>query len=461
MPPVTAPIFANASGAAAAPRALVRLSGPGTRELAARLLATNPQWPSAGPARLRLTATLELPLMAITFASPRSYTGDDTLELFLAGGAELVRRVEARIAELGADLGVRRAEPGEFSARAYHAGKLTLEQAEGLAALIAAGSEEELASARRILAGQAGESYRAWSEELANLAALVEAGIDFADQEGVVAIEPAELRRRTAALLSALRDSLGAAAGAERSGEALHAVLLGAPNAGKSTLFNALLGRRRAVVSPEAGTTRDVLSEELPLEAPGGRRMTIRLSDVAGLDARPRGALDALGRTLAEQALERADIVVWCDASGRFDGAPVRPREGVRVIRVRTMCDRPGVTPADGGALAVCAIDGRGLEELRGRLFEAAWHAGGKAGGAGGAGSLDLLPRHREALEATAARLMELDSLLARDPTAATRTPEVMASLLREGLDALGALTGRVERDEVLGRIFAAFCIGK
>ncbi|MGH7133454.1 MAG: tRNA modification GTPase [Phycisphaerales bacterium] len=447
-------ILAAATGAHAAPRAMIRVSGNGTHELAGRLFAAPLPWPGLCAARLKLTDAMGVPVMVIAYAGPRSYTGEDAMEILVAGGVELVRRVEARILELGHDLGIRRAEPGEFSARAYHAGKLTLDQAEGVAAVIAAGSREELDSARRVLSGSAGATYLAWADELTTLAALVEAGIDFTDQEDVVAIEPSELRRRTGVIGTELDRALGARAGAERSGQAVRIALYGRPNAGKSTLFNALLGRRRAVVSPVAGTTRDALAEALELRGSAGRRIDATLIDLAGLDEAPRDVLDSMGREHAAEALAHADIALWCDETGRFDAAAQFPPTA-RVLRLRTKADLAQRHTDQPGSLALCALDGWGLDALRDQLFDAAWHAAGRAG------DMDLLPRHREALEGCRLRLTELITLLDTDTTAGTRRPELVASLLRDAIDALSSLTGRVERDDVIGRVFATFCVGK
>lgn len=448
------PILAAATGAHPAPRAIIRLSGNGTRELAMPMFAAPVQWPGLCSARLKLTDAIEVPVLVIAYGSPRSYTGEDSLEILIAGGIELVRRVEARILELGHDLGIRRAEPGEFSARAYHAGKLTLDQAEGVAAVIAAGSREELDAARRVHSGSAGATYRAWADELTTLAALVEAGIDFTDQEDVVAIEPRELHRRAGAIAAQLDHTLGARSGVERSGQSIRIALYGHPNAGKSTLFNALLGRRRAVVSPIAGTTRDALAESLELRGSAGRRIEATLIDLAGLDQSPRDALDALGRERAAAALQHADIVLWCDDVGAFDASTGIP-SAARVLRLRTKADLAQRHTDRSDSLALCALDGWGLDTLRDQLFDAAWHAAGRAGG------MDLLPRHRDALDACRVRLAELVALLDAEPTSGTSRPELVASLLRDAIDALSPLTGRVERDDVIGRVFATFCVGK
>ncbi len=465
-------IAAAASGWARSERAIVRLSGPQVPAVLAGAFepaVAMPGRPSVAAARLRLPAAsgltpgaLSLPMLVLVYPAPRSYTGEHAAELLLPGNPALVERVLALLTSLPM---VREATPGEFSARAYFGGKLSLVQAEGVAATIAARTEAELAAARRVLDGESGRQFRAWSDELSTLLALVEAGIDFTDQEDVVPIAPATLSRRLGALADELESHVGSRRGSERADRLPTVVLAGRPNAGKSTLFNALLGRRRAVVSPLAGTTRDVLAEELNLgpEALGAGR--VRLVDLAGLDADAgeRGEIDARAQRLAAETVGAADVVVHCDPAGRFTldlhGGTARP-----VIRVRTMADLPPAT--DGGAggagaaamLPVCALDGWNLGSLRQAIADAAWNGGGDVGGEGGF----LVPRHRRVIAQARERLGDAIRRVGESETARTlKSPELVAGSLREAMDLLGELTGRVTPDDVIGRIFATFCVGK
>jgi tRNA modification GTPase len=384
------------------------------------------------------------------FRGPRSYTGEDAAEIQVPANPVLVERV---LRALTSREGVRAAEAGEFTARAYLAGKMTLSQAEGVAATVAASSDEQLAAARALLEGRAGEEYRRWADEVATLLALVESGIDFTDQEDVVPIAPAALLARVGALRGELFAHLGGVGGRESAGALARVALVGRPNAGKSTLFNALLGRRRAVTSPVAGTTRDVLAEELDLarDVPGAGM--VLLEDLAGLDAVEGGT--AVGPAVApveaqraaERAVREADVLVWCDPAGRFEGVDV---SAAKVIRVRTFADRPG----HGGRedLAVCALDGWHVGALRRAIAEAATTSRG-------AGVAALLPRHRRAMREAAGRLEGAAESVGAGPRLSA--PEVTATALRGALDALGELVGRISPDEVLGRVFATFCIGK
>lgn len=464
MPNPADTIVALASGPGRAPRALVRASG---RHLRRDLAPAVDVPPGRGlfTARLRLAGppVPALPALALAYVAPASYTGEDALELLLPGGPALVERVVSRLVTLE---GVRAAEPGEFTARAYAAGRLTLEQAEGVAAAVAAAGADELAAARRLLDGRAGERYRAWSEEIAALLALVEAGVDFTDQEDVVPITPDDLARRLGALRSAMEDHAGSSRGEERADAMPGVVLLGAPSAGKSTLFNALLGRRRALTAPEPGTTRDALGETLDLSRDRPGAGAVRLIDLPGLG--PAEAPDApdaterAARARAADEIRHADVVVACDPAGRFEldapGPPGRP-----LLRVRTKADLPDA-PAPGedpaarapGVLRVCALDGRGLPALRRAIADAGRRSRAGAGLAG------VAPRHARALARV--RLALERAALAAAPVpgrGALRDAELVAQSLREALDALGDLAGRVTPDDVIGRIFASFCVGK
>lgn len=480
-------IAALASPPGRSARAVIRLSGPDVQRVLARCFDRAPATRGVHLARLRLSSDRDLPVLLLRFAAPASYTGEDVVEVQIPGNPLLVQRVLERLMAID---GVRAAEPGEFSARAYLHGRLTLDQAEGLAALVAAQTEDHLRAGRELLAGRTGAAYRAWAEEITTLLALVEAGIDFTDQEDVVAITPRDLHARLAAVLASLDEHLGARAGRPVTTALPRVALVGPPNAGKSTLLNALLHRRRAVTSPLAGTTRDVLAEELDLsrDLPGGP--VIVLMDLAGLDEldHPRAAtrerpgpaapgaaaIDREAQERAARAAREADLMILCDPAGRFDYGPALARLAPDTPRldVQTKADLPHASPLErrsAEALPVCALDGWNLPELRRRIVE-------RLGAARAASLADLLPRHRLALAAFREHLaaaMESVTIAPRPddaaaglsatastPTPAT-TPELTAAALRAGLDAIGSLIGRISPDEVLGRVFSTFCIGK
>lgn len=464
-------IAAIASGHAHAPRAIVRLSGA---EALPILRALDPAAPDArGIHLLRLNVPLgagshgaALPALAMIFRAPRSYTGEDAAEILIPGNPHLADRLLQQILSL-ADA-ARLAEPGEFTARAFLAGKLTPEQAEGVGALIGARSVAQAEAARDLLRGRTGAVYRRLADELAAALALVEAGIDFTDQEDVVAISARDLLLRIDDVIVEMDALLGSSRPSEAPGHRPVAVLAGPPNAGKSTLFNALLGRRRAVVSEVPGTTRDALVETLHL----GEDLTgamwssagVDLVDLAGLDATLAGA-SPLGGAAHESALEhlrRADMVILCDPTGRFEAtldgearAIIAPKP---VLRVRTKADLPS-GESDAGALGVCALDGYNVGVLRraiGDACEGAVHAShAQERGA-------LLPRHRRALRAARLALDDARGLVVpAGREGHLPSPELIAGALRASLDHLGAIAGRISPDDVIGRIFATFCIGK
>jgi len=376
---------------------------------------------------------VELPALIAYYPAPFSYTAQHCAELLVPGNPLLVERI---VNALAAMPGVRNAEPGEFTARAYFNAKLTLEQAEAVAQTIAAEHDQQLDEAARILAGSAGREYHDWADRLAELLSLVEAGIDFTDQEDVIAIAPRTLAERLVAVSDEIERRLGAHAGNEARTGTPSVVLVGEPNAGKSTLFNALLGRERVVVSETPGSTRDVIAESLSLAGVVPGASDVQLCDLPGLD--PESSDES--QLAAQRAIADADLIIHCDQAGRFDSSFPK-----KTIRVRTKGDLPG--PND--HISVCALDGWRLDILRRAIADSA---------VGGAST--MLPRHRAALLETV-RHIAVTRLAFAPATDRLAEPELVASSLRAALDAIGQLAGRIEPDEIIGRVFATFCVGK
>ncbi|MBX3390352.1 MAG: 50S ribosome-binding GTPase [Phycisphaeraceae bacterium] len=444
-------IIACATAPGFSARAIVRLSGPGAFVAVDRLTGNSRSVRTergVASARMRLGGSSSMPCMIAVFPGPRSYTGEDVVEIAMPGNPTLVELVIARA--IGAAPGIRMAGPGDFTARAYLNERLSLAQAEGVASLIAAQSQSELDEAKRLVSGERGRMYREFADEAMTLLALVEAGIDFTDQEDVVAISGTDLRRRAGALATKIEQVLGVAAGCEVESTLPRVALGGAPNAGKSTLFNALLGRRRAVVSEEAGTTRDVLEERLDLSRDLSGGGEVLLCDTPGVDEIARGSVDAGAQDASREFLSRADVVIWCDPSGRFDESSLQFGKETRAIRVRTKADLPRASEGR-EAIAVSALDGFHLPSLRRAIADEAWGGKSKAG---------VLPRHRRALGAASRELREIEGELASSGCSLGE-PEVIAGRLRVALDALGELTGKLTPDDVIGRVFATFCVGK
>jgi tRNA modification GTPase len=451
---LAAVIVAVASPPGRGLRGIVRVSGGRVFALLEGHLDLGGDIGRRGAHRGRLSVGgLEVACVAIVFPGPGSYTGEDAVELQVPGNPGLLERVVDGLIESGGGRGidVRRAEAGEFTARAFLNGKMGLTEAEGVAAIVAAQSDAQLRAGRMLAAGRLGRLARSMADELAGALALVEAGIDFTDQEDVVAIEPRALHERLTAQRTDLGEQLERAVGSEHLDALPRVVLTGAPNAGKSTLFNALLRRPRAVVSAIAGTTRDVLAEPLAIDTAHGPA-EVMLTDLAGADARDDALVRAM-QAAAGRAIEQADLVLHCAPVG--EPAP----QGVarHVLIVRTKADLGGPRDAAAG-LAVSAVTGDGLDGLRAeiarRLADRAVSLAADA--------LALQPRHEAALRSAHDHLAEAAALL--EPALGQRHlphPEVVAAAMRAGLDELGRLAGDVTPDDVLERIFATFCVGK
>jgi len=450
-----ATIVAISSARGRALRSLIRLSGTKAFETAATLGVTPPD----GPVRIVLPPLGIVPGLASFFPEGHSFTGEATVELLVVGNPFIADSIVDAAAACN---GVRQAQPGEFSARAFLNGRLTLEAAEGVAALIGATQTSHLAAAARLLSGEVGRDFCAWAEAVASLLALTEAGIDFTDAEDVVAITPTRFLERAGTLAAAMRSALATPASTLASAVLPRVVLLGAPNAGKSTLFNALLGRDRVITSPIAGTTRDVIEEELSLADVAPLAGSVLLADLPGLDEQPTGEVGRSAQHAALDALRRADAVLWCHPSGHFKTEELAnrgmPELAARLIRVRTFADQPApatLPTAIADAVSVCGLDGFGLATLKRAIADAV------AISPADAASI-IVPRHRRA---AALALHGLDAALALAASEPDQSrwnhPELAANELRSALDACEELTGRISPDDILGRVFSTFCIGK
>ena len=453
-------IIALSSPPGRSARGLIRFSGLTTRRIAAELIGANSQVAFPRPncltaTRLRFNDrnTPTLPILLHFSQKPHSYTGDDLLELQCPGNPCLLERIIHRSLELGARL----ANPGEFTFRAFLAGKLDLMQAEGVAATIAATSESQLKAASLLRLGELGRFTNQLVDLLAAQLARVEAGIDFVDQEDVVPITPGELDQNLAGIERQLDELLRHS---QPWGvlEALpRVVIAGAPSTGKSTLFNAMIGKQRAVTATTAGTTRDLLEEPLALTTSNGRHLELMLTDMAGLDA-PVAMLDRQAQAVARRAIDHADLILLVE-DGReladFTPMPVN----VPILKVRHKIDLPNTTNVPHDAdIETSALTGQGLGQLCDMIAQ---HLADRAVNVSGQ-MLALQPRHQASLHAAADHLSIARRLLEpqRDAHAIDRI-ELVAGSMRNILDQLAALGGTMTPDDVIARVFATFCIGK
>ncbi len=469
-------IAAIATATGAAGLAVVRVSGPGALAIAdavfaggARLAGAEANtvhhgwvvWPARTPGAASSAAAGDVApgtrldeVVAAVFRAPRSYTREDVVELSCHGGALSAGRVLAALLAAGARL----ARPGEFTLRAFLSGRLDLAQAEAVADLIHAETASAHTLAVSQLGGELSRRLAAVAEAVKDATAEVEARVDFAEDVGGIEV-PAHVVEAVAAAEAALATLLGGAAWARAVREGVRVTLVGRPNVGKSSLFNALLGAARAIVTAVPGTTRDLVSEAVEV---AGARVT--LVDTAGL--REGGdEVEALGVARARESLETSAVVLWVvDRAALLAEEDRRIAEqlaGRRVLVALNKSDLPPVVEADeiesllDGAphrvVAVSARCGDGVAELTDALAAllGADRAGGLAGAVGNR-------RHAEALERARAALAR-----ATGAARAGAPGEIVALELRDGLSAIGEVTGESVDEDLLERIFSRFCVGK
>jgi tRNA modification GTPase len=445
--------------------AVVRVSGPRVPAMLPTLLGATAAARVAANPRLALNAVfhgadggaLDSGL-ALYFPAPHSYTGEDVLELHGHGGPVPVEALIRRALELGA----RRAQPGEFTQRAYLNEKLDLAQAEAVASLIDAASDAAARAALRSLQGQLSQRVLALAELIGALRARVEAAIDFADEDIEALSEPA-LRGQLAAVTDELHRLQAQCRQGRVLTEGLRIVIAGRPNAGKSTLLNRLAGHDAAIVTPLPGTTRDILREHvlldgLPLQVLDTAGLRDLAADAAATAGTAADAIEAEGIRRARAAMADADRILFViDAADDPDGDAYRAERarlpaGVPVTLVFNKIDQAGTATAVAAPAAVrlSALTGAGIEQLTAHLKDCAGFTTNDSG------VISARARHLEALERVDACLA-----LAREQLQARRAPELVAEELRHAQRALGEIVGVEDSDALLGRIFATFCIGK
>jgi len=435
-------ICALSSGAPPSGVAVIRISGDLARNCVEKMTG-----PVGEPRKARLRTIRDPDTgdaldegLVLWLPGPASFTGEDCAE-FQCHGSRAV--IQAILAALTKQDNVRLAEPGEFSRRAFDNGRLDLTELEGLADLIHAETQAQRRQALVLAQGHMRRDLDAWRRRLIDFRADIEARLDFSDEDDVSVDLPAGFF----AAVEKLRDEIGAAVEtfgiAERVRDGLRVAIMGAPNAGKSTLLNRIAKRDVAIVTEEAGTTRDVL--EVPLDLDG---YPVVLFDTAGL-RETDNIVEQEGIRRARQTAGQSDLVLWLRDLSDMDEPAVEEIDSVPVWTVWTKSDLVSVSHAEGGELRISAKTGDGLDDLLGRLrvaasermtSDAAW----------------LVTRNRQA-DALRSVLSNLGSAIA-DPS---RPMEMIAEDLRSAADGIGRVTGRIDVEDVLDRLFGEFCIGK
>ena len=506
-------IFALSSGAGRAGIAVIRVSGPAVREVLSRMAPPLPKPREAAFRTIRHPESGEAldRAVVIFFEAGRSETGEDVAELQVHGGRAVVRAVLEAVAAIP---GCRPAEPGEFARRSFENGRIDLAEVEGLADLVDAETEAQRRQALAQSSGALSKLYEGWRSDLIEIAGLVEAAIDFSDEADVSASAFDKARLKSAPLTEAIAQHLNDGHRGEILRDGFRVALLGPPNAGKSSLLNALARREAAIVSEEAGTTRDVIEVRLDLDG-----LPVIVSDTAGI-REAEGAIEREGIRRSLEAGRAADLVIWLNACPSELGEASEPPDTISRETILYVCSKadlaaqplirpfgapspPGrrtlqkatelsspmgrgcreatgeglpATPAPAasphivsktrfqhgplpmpsaaacgeGITAISTKTGAGIEDLI-RLITA--HAAGKIGGDANGPALTQA-RHRHHLETALAGLKAFQD---GSPDA----QELRAEDVRRAAHALGRITGRVDVEDILGEIFSRFCIGK
>lgn len=421
-------IFALSSGAPPAAIAVIRISGPDAGHALTALAGSRPEPRVATLRRLRDSSgeTLDHALI-LWFAGPATVTGEDLAELHLHGGRAVVAAVEQALAAMP---GLRRAQPGEFTRRAFASGRIDLAEAEGLADLLTAETQMQRRQALALAGGALSNQVVRWREQILEASAAVEAVLDFGDEDDV-ASSPLDL----APVLAGLIDEIGsmlAAPRVESLREGFRVALAGPPNAGKSSLFNLLVGEEAAITAPIAGTTRDVLVRPVSIDG-----VPFTFVDTAGLHEEAISSIEIEGIARARMELERADLLLWLGIEGEGPEA--------KVWEIESFADMgPGNKPH--ARHRVSALNGIGLDDLRADLIAAARASLPKPG------MVAINQRQHDLLE---------EGLLALDQSTHVTDPLIIAECLRSVRGVFDRLLGRSAPEDMLDALFGRFCIGK
>jgi tRNA modification GTPase len=421
--------------------AIIRLSGPEALATAQSLTGPLPKPRQAARRVFRNPATQDVldDGLLLTFPAPNSFTGEDVAELHLHGGLAVIRAI---LDVLGGMAGLRMAEPGEFTRRAFRNDRLDLVAAEGLGDLIRAKTERQRKLALHHALGHASETIERWRRDLIAILGRVEAAVDFADEADVARQTVAEVRHRLEALILEMRNALAEAERAAPIRDGVKVVIAGPPNAGKSSLLNLLARREAAIVSAIPGTTRDVI--EVAMEFSG---VPVILTDTAGLRAHSTDEVERIGMDRAANELRGADIVLWVTAPDAVGEPPDDLDSETLWIENKSDLAFPRATGQADHRLSVKT--GQGMAELFASLEERV-----RMMAANGESATLIRSRHKQVTASCVENLLRA-SALSGDHL------ELMAEALRAAAYDIGRLTGRIDVEEILDSIFREFCIGK
>jgi tRNA modification GTPase len=425
---MTDTIFALSSGAPPAAIGVIRISGPAAGTTLESMVGRDIPARKASLARLHaVDGTVLDEALVLWFPGPKTATGEDLLELHCHGGRAVVAAIES---ELSSFKGLRKAEPGEFTRRAFANGRIDLAEAEGLADLLSAETELQRSAAMAMAGGGLSRQVEEWRDALLRLAAEVEAALDFSDEADVGGLAD-DFSARVQLLSDQLDDFLQRPR-SERLSEGFRVVLAGPPNTGKSTLFNALVESEAAITSPIAGTTRDVIERSVAISG-----VPFTFVDTAGLHDGGDDAIEAIGIDRARSQLKSADLVLWL-------GPDHEEPNGAWGIEAQV--DNPTYLVKSAPMFRVSALTGEGVGELKSGLLELARNTLPKPGEAA------LNARQHNLLQDSHGALLE-----AHDST----DPLLIAESLRRARLAFDRLIGRATTEDMLDALFGRFCIGK
>lgn len=446
------PIIAIATPPGKAGVGIVRISGPKLQNISKALFHK-----ALTPRQATLIALRDADgqlidqLLAIYFLAPASFTGEDVLELQCHGGPQLLELVMKRCLELGKDDGLVIAEPGEFTLRAYLNNKIDLAQAEAITDLINAQSEAAVRGAARSLQGAFSEDINELIEEITQLRILVESTLDFPEEE-IEFLENAQARDRLSAVKSKLQALQIGAKHGKILRDGIHLVLAGAPNVGKSSLLNRLAGEEVAIVTSVAGTTRDRVKESITLDG-----VPIHIIDTAGL-RETADMVEAMGIERSWEAIRMADLVIFLtDPDSGEDGLKERILEQIPakcpVLEVFNKADliSPESSKWTNRSILISAKTGEGIDGLKQKILEAVGWAGPQEG------SILSRRRHLDCLERASEHIAKSEEFAANG----NNSLELFAEELSLAQNHLGQITGKLLPDDLLGKIFSQFCIGK